>query len=265
MFFSPARCILTATGVPLYTARCTCPSEAPASGVSSNESNGSGVPSSASSSSRTRDPDTHGTAVCSDSSASQYAGCSRSLREEKTCPSLIIVGPRLSRPSRTHAAVMLVRSSSSVMLARTVFQVATKKKRCSARERRKDARFVPPRSLSHLASSSSPSNNCSGSASIAGVGDALVGTTTPSAPAVIEPSPKVGEVLIAEEASSSAIAASITKGMPSPGRAQRDVRRGHAWRPTPLGSVNEEQRASAASIALGPICKRDLAREGCRR
>ena len=115
---SPARCTLTATGDPLYTARCTCPSDAAAIGSVSNESKTSstGLPSSCAMIALAFSPPKPGTLSCRSLSTSVYSFSSRSSRVETTCPSLTNVGPSWKSPSRINSAasVFCALISSSV-------------------------------------------------------------------------------------------------------------------------------------------------------
>mmetsp|Transcript_32852 Transcript_32852/g.56166 ORF Transcript_32852/g.56166 Transcript_32852/m.56166 type:complete len:347 (-) Transcript_32852:2-1042(-) len=103
---SPARCTLTATGLPLYTARCTWPRDAAAIGVLSKESKrvSIGAPSSASMIATALSPPKPGTLSCRSLSTSMYSLSSTSVRVEMTWPSLTNVGPRRNSPSRINSA-----------------------------------------------------------------------------------------------------------------------------------------------------------------
>ena len=184
--FRLRRCTFTATGAPPSVARCTWPSEAPATGVSSNVSNTSpsGLPSSSSTSSATRSGEIVGTLSCSATSASMYGCASRSVRADATCPSLIIVGPSRSSSSRSHCAHRTC--FSSFRPARQIFHVAIVENHHSAIDRRSGR----PRDLSQRSSIALPESAVASTddsfATIVGVGG-RAGTTTPAAKSALVP------------------------------------------------------------------------------
>ncbi len=93
------RWTLTATFVPsCSTARCTCPSDAAASGFGSNSaySSSGGAPSSAMITSRTCSYGKGGTSFCSLSSSVRHSSGSTLAWLETICPSLTYVGPSFS-------------------------------------------------------------------------------------------------------------------------------------------------------------------------
>mmetsp|Transcript_47147 Transcript_47147/g.145204 ORF Transcript_47147/g.145204 Transcript_47147/m.145204 type:complete len:310 (-) Transcript_47147:158-1087(-) len=156
----PARCTLTATGMPLYTARCTCPSDAAAIGSSSNESKTSstGAPSSLPTISIAFAPPKPGTLSCRSRSTSMYSFSSTSVRVDTTCPSLTNVGPNLKRESRMNsaAAVFAAEAASGPPLA---FEALSTLSAAEARNAQTSSvRFSadPCALLSHPASISSP-------------------------------------------------------------------------------------------------------------
>mmetsp|Transcript_22709 Transcript_22709/g.73526 ORF Transcript_22709/g.73526 Transcript_22709/m.73526 type:complete len:224 (-) Transcript_22709:411-1082(-) len=115
---SPARCTLIATGLPLYIALWTWPSEAAAIGVKSNESKSSStsLPSSSATMALAFAPSNPGTRSCRSCSTWMYSFSSKSDRVEMTCPSLTKVGPRRKSESRMYsaAAVLAADTSSAV-------------------------------------------------------------------------------------------------------------------------------------------------------
>ena len=136
-----------------------------------------GAPSSASTISATRSAEMVGTESCSFTSASMYAGGSRSVRADATWPSLIMVGPRRSSSFVTHAATTACFTSS--LRARRIFHVATIENVHSFRERRSGL----PRLLAQRSSMSSPVT--AAGAAVAATFPALaVETTTPCIEAV---------------------------------------------------------------------------------
>mmetsp|Transcript_15946 Transcript_15946/g.42966 ORF Transcript_15946/g.42966 Transcript_15946/m.42966 type:complete len:313 (-) Transcript_15946:34-972(-) len=108
----PGRCTLTATRVPfLVVARCTWPRDAAASGVSSNSAKASS-PSSSRRIRFTSDSGKGGHSSCSVESSSMKTLGITSTRVERSCPSLMKVGPSASSPS-LHSRASLVLASTS--------------------------------------------------------------------------------------------------------------------------------------------------------
>mmetsp|Transcript_779 Transcript_779/g.3084 ORF Transcript_779/g.3084 Transcript_779/m.3084 type:complete len:225 (+) Transcript_779:1607-2281(+) len=105
---SPSRWILTTTSSPvvLSVARCTCASDAAASGFFENVSKtaSSGPPSSSSTIAMARSAGKPGTWFCSETSSEITSGGSTSTRVDSSWPSLMNVGPNLTSASLSSAA-----------------------------------------------------------------------------------------------------------------------------------------------------------------